>query len=78
MLFGLGCLPISHSFLVLRVTCSSTWAQNFSGHTGINFVIKEIHPIVVSVTLLLEPVIGSLIGFFVGVSAFPGMCKLHE
>jgi drug/metabolite transporter (DMT)-like permease len=33
------------------------------GHTGINTVLRWIPPIMVSIVLLLEPVIGALIGW---------------
>jgi drug/metabolite transporter (DMT)-like permease len=45
------------------------------GHTAINYVIKHVSPLVVSVTLLMEPIIGSFIGYFVGVSTLPGVCN---
>ncbi|KYR00567.1 hypothetical protein DLAC_02584 [Tieghemostelium lacteum] len=38
------------------------------GHTGVNGIIKYIEPVIISVTLLLEPPIGSLIGYILGVS----------
>ena len=33
------------------------------GHTGFNTVLRWIPPIIVSITMLLEPVIGALIGY---------------
>eukprot|EP01119_Soliformovum_irregulare_P024626 TRINITY_DN8869_c0_g1_i3.p2 TRINITY_DN8869_c0_g1~~TRINITY_DN8869_c0_g1_i3.p2 ORF type:complete len:175 (+),score=42.00 TRINITY_DN8869_c0_g1_i3:597-1121(+) len=43
------------------------------GHTGINYAIKYVNPLIVSVMLLLEPAIGSVIGYLVGVSGIPGI-----
>ena len=34
------------------------------GHTGINTLLKWISPIVVSISLLFEPVIGGIVGWF--------------
>jgi len=45
----------------------------FVGHTGINAIIKYLDPVVISVTLLMEPVIGSFMGYFAGVSTLPGL-----
>ena len=36
-----------------------------AGHTGINTVLKWFPPIVISVILLFEPVIGGLIGWII-------------
>jgi len=55
------------------LTCYIAVFPGFFGHTGINYCIKHIHPLTVSVTLLLEPVVGSFIGYIVGVSALPGV-----
>ena len=33
------------------------------GHTGINTVLRWIPPIIVSITLLFEPVLGAIIGW---------------
>jgi len=43
------------------------------GHTGINYVLKHLQPLIVSVTLLTEPVLGSFIGFFLKVADIPGL-----
>eukprot|EP01117_Protostelium_nocturnum_P015150 TRINITY_DN5840_c0_g1_i3.p1 TRINITY_DN5840_c0_g1~~TRINITY_DN5840_c0_g1_i3.p1 ORF type:complete len:281 (+),score=60.27 TRINITY_DN5840_c0_g1_i3:903-1745(+) len=43
------------------------------GHTVINNVIKHLDPIIVSIFLLSEPVIGSFIGWIMGVSGIPGL-----
>jgi drug/metabolite transporter (DMT)-like permease len=42
------------------------------GHTGINAVLRWIPPLLVSVTLVLEPLLGSLLGYLVGVESAPG------
>lgn len=43
------------------------------GHTGINAVLRWLPPLVVSVTLVMEPLIGSLLGWFLGLDSIPGM-----
>tara|TARA_B100000131_G_scaffold323090_1_gene379751 strand:- start:8487 stop:9425 length:939 start_codon:yes stop_codon:yes gene_type:complete len=43
------------------------------GHTGINAVLRWLPPLVVSVTLVMEPLIGSLIGWILGLDSIPGM-----
>ena len=41
------------------------------GHTGINAVLRWIPPLTISMILIMEPVIGSIIGWVVGVDSFP-------
>lgn len=43
------------------------------GHTMVNGLLRHLSPLIVSVTLLLEPVSGSLIGWLLGVQAVPGV-----
>lgn len=43
------------------------------GHTGLNTVLKHIHPLVVSVAVTVEPVIGSIIGWLFFNGSIPGM-----
>jgi len=43
------------------------------GHTGINAILKYIEPVVVTVVLLLEPVIGEIIGYLFHQSSLPGL-----
>ncbi|GAM23400.1 hypothetical protein SAMD00019534_065750 [Acytostelium subglobosum LB1] len=43
------------------------------GHTGVNAIIKYVEPVVISVTLLLEPPIGTVMGYFVGEGEIPGI-----
>lgn len=47
-----------------------------AGHTGINAVLRWIPPLVISMVLILEPVIGSLIGWVIGVDTIPGAWTL--
>ncbi len=42
------------------------------GHTGLNTVLKYVHPLVVSVAVTLEPVIGSFIGWLFFSDDVPG------
>ncbi len=43
------------------------------GHTGINAVLRWLPPIVISVAVVMEPLIGSLIGWGMGTTSVPGM-----
>lgn len=43
-----------------------------AGHTGINAVLRWIPPLTISMILIMEPVIGSVIGWIVGVDNVPG------
>ena len=42
------------------------------GHTGLNYSLKHLPPLVISVSVTLEPVIGSVIGFLLFSSGIPG------
>ena len=61
-------LPVDESLFGWTSTVWIGWVAFLSlgpglcGHTGINTVLRWISPIVVSITLLLEPVLGTLIG----------------
>ena len=46
---------------------------NLVGHTGYINVLKHVSPLVVSTSLTAEPLLGALIGFFVGVADAPGV-----
>ncbi len=46
------------------------------GHTGINAVLRWIPPLTISMILIMEPVIGSIIGWVFGVDSIPGMWTL--
>jgi len=41
------------------------------GHTGFNFLLRWLAPLVVSLALTLEPLVGSLLGWAVGVTGAP-------
>ncbi|XP_024529650.1 uncharacterized protein LOC9633549 isoform X3 [Selaginella moellendorffii] len=43
------------------------------GHTGLNYVVKYTGPLIISMAVTLEPVIGSLIGWGIHVSSAPGV-----
>ena len=43
------------------------------GHTGINGVLRWFPPLVISVAVLFEPLIGSLIGWLLGTTDMPGI-----
>lgn len=42
------------------------------GHTAINGAMRHIRPLVISVALTFEPIIGSVVGWAMGVSEIPG------
>jgi drug/metabolite transporter (DMT)-like permease len=42
------------------------------GHTGYNAVLKHVSPLVVSVSLTLEPLLGTVLGYAAGVADAPG------
>ncbi len=46
------------------------------GHTGINAVLRWIPPLTISMMLIMEPVIGSIIGWIVGVDTIPQIWTL--
>ncbi len=41
------------------------------GHTSFNALLKYLHPLAIALPLTLEPVIGSLIGFALGLTSPP-------
>ena len=47
-----------------------------AGHTGINAVLRWIPPLTISMILIMEPVIGSVIGWVIGVDNVPGVWTL--
>jgi len=47
-----------------------------AGHTGINASLRWLPPLVISVAVVAEPVIGSAIGFALGVESIPGVWTL--
>ena len=46
------------------------------GHTGINAVLRWIPPLTISMMLIMEPVIGSILGWIVGVDSIPQIWTL--
>lgn len=42
------------------------------GHTGLNTLLKYLTPLLISLTLCMEPVVGSIIGAIFGVQGVPG------
>ena len=43
------------------------------GHTGINGVLRWFPPIFISVAVLFEPLLGSVIGWMLGTASIPGV-----
>ena len=46
------------------------------GHTGINFAVKKVSPLSISVVLTLEPVLGVVVGVVAGVEQVPGVLTI--
>lgn len=46
------------------------------GHTAASFCLRQLNPLIVSVSLLWEPLFGSLLGWIAGVSGLPGLATL--
>ena len=42
------------------------------GHTGINALLKYMHPLIITLVLNVEPPVGAIMGYFLGVSVAPG------
>ena len=43
------------------------------GHTGINASLKWLPPLVISVSVVLEPILGGILGWLIGVQEIPGV-----
>ena len=43
------------------------------GHTGLNYALKYVQPLVISILVTLEPIVGSLIGWILFNAGVPGM-----
>ena len=43
-----------------------------AGHTGFNYLVKYVHPLIISLVLTLEPLVGSMLGWARGVAPLPG------
>lgn len=43
------------------------------GHTGLNTLLKYLHPLLLTLSLTLEPLIGSVIGWMLGLAQPPGV-----
>jgi drug/metabolite transporter (DMT)-like permease len=42
------------------------------GHTGINALLKYMHPLIITLVLNVEPPVGAVMGYLIGVSGAPG------
>ena len=43
-----------------------------AGHTGFNYLVKYVHPLIISLVLTLEPLVGSMLGWARSVAPLPG------
>jgi len=43
------------------------------GHTLLNYLLKYLSPLTISTALLSEPLLGSVMGYFLGMQAIPGI-----
>lgn len=55
------------------LTFAAALCSGILGHTLANYALEYIHPLVVSVAVLWEPLIGSLFGWLAGVQSMPGI-----
>lgn len=62
-----------HDVLWLPAIAYLAIGPGLVGHTGINGVLRWFPPLVISVAVLFEPLIGSLIGWFLGTTNVPGV-----
>lgn len=51
-------------------------AAGILGHTGANLCLEYVSPLVISINLLFEPLLGSLLGFAVGLEGEPDLITL--
>lgn len=58
------------------VNLAAALGSGICGHTLANFALQRVNPLAVSVALLLEPVVGSVLGFAAGVQGLPGPVTL--
>ncbi|KJE95326.1 hypothetical protein CAOG_05785 [Capsaspora owczarzaki ATCC 30864] len=56
----------------LPVIIYLSFGPGLVGHTGINYIVKFLPPLVVSISFLTEPLIGTVIGIAFGESNVPG------
>lgn len=47
------------------------------GHTMFNALLKYVSPLTISTAMLLEPIFGSIIGYFLGMQQLPGECTVY-
>ena len=64
-----GWLQSPHRSVVLYLSI----VPGILGHLGFNIVLKYVHPLLLTLSLTVEPLIGSLMGWFVGLAEAPGI-----
>lgn len=62
---------IGHETLVWFVLLA--FIAGILGHTGLNYCLKYVSPLLISISVTLEPVLGSLIGWMFFSTGIPGM-----
>ena len=62
---------LSHETLVWFVLLA--FIAGILGHTGLNYCLKYVSPLLISISVTLEPVLGSLIGWMFFSTGIPGM-----
>jgi drug/metabolite transporter (DMT)-like permease len=68
-----GCFMDTRYFLL---TCGLAVIPGLLGHTMINFILKHVSALVVSIVLLFEPLVGSIFGYLFNVQLVPGIYTL--
>lgn len=61
---------------VFALTVSGAFVAGMLGHTCANLALQHVSPLLLSLVLLVEPLIGSIMGYFVGVQGVPGPMAL--
>ena len=62
---------IGHETLVWFVLLA--FIAGILGHTGLNYCLKYVSPLLISISVTLEPVLGSIIGWMFFSTGVPGM-----
>jgi drug/metabolite transporter (DMT)-like permease len=61
---------------VFGLTLGAAIVAGMFGHTSANLALQHVSPLILSVILLFEPLVGSLLGYAVGVQGVPGVWTL--
>lgn len=76
-----GITPVSafgflRNWNIFGLSFGAALVSGIVGHTGANFALHHLPPLVISVSILWEPLVGSFMGWIVGVQDNPGVVTL--